>query len=306
MTDELAFFNLLVQQGSLARAARELGLTGPAVSRRLSQLEQRLGVRLLARTTRRMSLTPEGELYLAESRRILGEIEALEQTLNRSRAEPRGLLRIHATFGFGRQQLAPAVSAFVRQHPAVDIQLTLGDQPVTPGEQNFDIAIRFGEPPEARLVARKIASNQRHLFAAPDYLARRGVPVEPEDLAAHDCIVIREGTGAFGTWTLCAGKQCRNVKVSSKLSTNHGEVAVDWALDGHGILLRSLWDTAAELRAGRLVRVLPEWSGSPADIYALYPQRLNLSAKVRVFLDFLTERFAAYRIATDSETELPW
>ena len=306
MSSELAFFSLLIQQGSLARAARELGLTGPAVSRRLSQLEQRLGVRLLTRTTRRMSLTPEGELYLAESRRILGEIDALEQTLTRSRAEPRGLLRIHATFGFGRRQLAPAVSEFVRQHPAVDIQLTLGDQPVMPGDQSFDIAIRFGEPPEARIVARKIASNQRYLFASPEYLTRRGQPLDPDDLISHDCIVIREGAGAFGTWTLCAGKQCRNVKVSSKLSTNHGEVAVDWALDGHGVLLRSLWDTSADLRAGRLVRVLPEWSGSPADIYALYPQRLNLSAKVRVFLDFLTERFAAYRSATDCNTELPW
>ena len=306
MSSGLSFFSLLVQQGSLARAARELGLTGPAVSRRLAQLEQRLGVRLLTRTTRRMSLTPEGELYLAESRRILGEIEALEQTLTRTRAEPRGLLRIHATYGFGRRQLAPAVSDFVRQYPAVDIQLTLGDQAVMPGDQSFDIAIRFGEPPEARVVARKIASNQRYLFASPDYLAHRGEPLDPDDLASHDCIVIREGSGAFGTWTLCAGKQCRNVKVSSKLSTNHGEVAVDWALDGHGILLRSLWDTAAEMRAGRLVRVLPDWSGSPADIYALYPQRLNLSAKVRVFLDFLTERFAAYRSATDSNAELPW
>jgi len=253
-----------------------------------------------------MSLTPEGELFLAESRRILGEIDALEQTLTRTRAEPRGLLRIHATFGFGRRQLAPAVSEFVRQYPAVDIQLTLGDQPVTPGDQSFDIAIRFGEPPEARVVARKIASNQRYLFASPAYLARHGQPLAPDDLTSHDCIVIREGVGAFGTWTLCAGKQCRNVKVSGKLSTNHGEVAVDWALDGHGILLRSLWDTAADLRAGRLVRVLPDWSGSPADIYALYPQRLNLSAKVRVFLDFLTERFAAYRSATDSSAELPW
>jgi DNA-binding transcriptional LysR family regulator len=306
MSSELAFFSLLVQQGSLTRAARELGLTGPAVSRRLAQLEQRLGVRLLTRTTRRMSLTPEGELYLAESRRILGEIDALEQTLTRTRAEPRGLLRIHATYGFGRRQLAPAVSDFVRLYPAVDIQLTLGDQALMPGDQSFDIAIRFGEPPEARVVARKIASNQRYLFASPAYLARRGQPLDPDDLGSHDCIVIREGSGAFGTWTLCAGKQCRNVKVSSKLSTNHGEVAVDWALDGHGILLRSLWDTAAELRADRLVRVLPEWSGSPADIYALYPQRLNLSAKVRVFLDFLTERFAAYRSATDGNAELPW
>jgi len=305
---ELAFFTLLAQQGSLARAARELGLTGPAVSRRLAQLEQRLGVRLLARTTRRMSLTPEGELYLTEARRILSDIDALEQTLLLNHAEPRGLLRIHATLGFGRRQLAPAVSAFARQYPSVDIQLTLSEQPINPGDQNYEIAIRFGEPPDSSIVARKIASNQRHLFAAPDYLARHGQPSSPEELAKHDCIVIREGHSAFGTWTLCSGKQCRNIKVNSKLSTNHGEVAVDWALDGHGILLRSLWDTTAELRAGRLVRVLPQWSGSPADIYAIYPQRLHLAAKVRVFLDFLTERFAHYRSVADSQGELglPW
>lgn len=306
MPSELAFFALLVQQGSLARAARELGLTGPAVSRRLNQLEQRLGVRLLARTTRRMSLTPEGELYLGEGKRILGDIETLEHSLGRTRAEPRGLLRIHATLGFGRRQLAPAVSEFVRRYPAVDIQLTLTEQTIAPGEQGHDIAIRFGEPPDARLLARKIASNRRLLVAAPAYLARRTPPATPDELGNHDCIVIREGNGPFGTWTLCSGKQCRNIKVGSKLSTNHGEVAVDWALDGHGILLRSLWDTAAELRAGRLCRVLPDWSGSPADIYALYPQRLHLSAKVSVFLDFLAARFASYRTATDSEAELPW
>lgn len=301
MSSELAFFQTLVQQGSLARAARELGLTGPAVSRRLTQLEARLGVRLLARTTRRMRLTPEGELYLAEGQRILGDIEALEQALSRSRAEPRGLLRVHATFGFGRRQLAPAVSEFMRQHPAMAIQLTLTDQPITPGDPDFDVAIRFGEPPDGRVVARPIAANQRYLFAAPAYLAERGTPATPDDLSRHDCIVIREGSGAFGTWTLCAGKTCRNVKVNGKLSTNHGEVAVDWALDGHGIILRSSWDAAAEWRAGRLVRILPAWSGAPADIYALYPPRLALSAKLRVFLDFLSERFAERR-----DGELPW
>lgn len=302
MTSELSFFTLLVEQGSLARAARELGLTGPAVSRRLSLLEQRLGVRLLARTTRRMSLTPEGELYLAEGRRILGDIDALEQSLSRSRAEPRGLLRIHATFGFGRRQLAPAISEFIQLYPGVDIQLRLTDQPMLPGDQNHDIAIRFGEPPDARVLARRIATNHRLLCAAPSYIDRRGQPTSPDELRQHDCIVIREGDGAFGTWTLCSGKQCCKVKVSGKLSSNHGEVAADWALAGHGILLRSQWDIAADLRDGRLLRVLPEWSGSPADIYALYPQRLHLSAKVRIFLDFLSQRFAAYRSDGGSPT----
>jgi len=306
MPSDLSFFSLLVQHGSLARTARQLGLTGPAVSRRLSQLEQRLGVRLLNRTTRRMSLTPEGELFLAEGRRILGDIDALEQALTSSRAEPRGRLRLHATFGFGRRQLAPAVSEFVRRYPAVDIQLQLTDQPLQPADPDYDIAIRFGEPPDARVLARRLAANHRLLCAAPAYLARRGQPASPDELRRHDCIVIREGDAAFGTWTLCAGKQSGKFKVSGPLSTNHGEVAADWALAGHGIVLRSLWDIAGDLRAGRLVRVLPEWSGAPADIYALYPQRLHLSAKVRVFLDFLGERFAARRSECESDMLAAW
>jgi len=307
---DLQFFTLLARQGSLARTAQELGVTAPAVSRRLALLEKRLGVRLLQRTTRRMSLTPEGELFLEEGKRILADIDSLEQSLSGTRAEPRGLLRLVAGFGFGRQQLGPAISAFVQQYPAVSIQLHLTDQTVTAGTQGFDIGIRFGEPPDARILARKIASNRRVLCAAPSYLARAGRPGTPDDLAKHDCIVLREGEAAFGTWTLCHGKQSRNIKVKGNLSVNHGEVAVEWALAGHGILLRSLWDIAPELRAGRLVQVLPEWYGSPADIYAVYPPRLQLSAKVRAFLDFLTERFAAYRAEQDQDVAgtapLPW
>jgi len=309
-TLDLQFFTLLAQQGSLARAARELGVTAPAVSRRLALLEKRLGVRLLQRTTRRMSLTPEGELFLEEGKRILADIDTLEQSLSGTRAEPRGLLRLVAGFGFGRQQLGPAISAFVQQYPAVSIQLQLTDQTVTAGTQGFDIGIRFGEPPDARILARKIASNRRVLCAAPSYLARAGSPKEPDDLQGHNCIVLREGEMAFGTWALCSGKQNRNIKVKGDLSVNHGEVAVEWALAGHGILLRSLWDIAPELRTGRLVQVLPDWYGSPADIYAVYPQRLQLSAKVRAFLDFLTDRFAAYRAEQDQDVvgtaPLPW
>ncbi|GAB2180157.1 LysR family transcriptional regulator [Denitratisoma sp. agr-D3] len=307
---DLSFFTLLARQGSLAKAARELGVTAPAVSRRLAQLEQRLGVRLVQRTTRRMSLTAEGELLLTEGQRILAEMEALEHTLVRAKAEPRGLLRVAAGFGFGRRQLGPAISDFVGLHPAVSVQLQLTDQTLTAGTQGFDIGIRFGEPPDSRILARKIASNRRVLCAAPSYLARAGTPRAPEDLGRHDCIVLREGEPAFGTWVLCHGKQSRSVKVAGNLSVNHGEVAVEWALAGHGILLRSLWDIAPDLRAGRLVQVLPDWVGSPADIYAIYPPRLQLSAKVRVFLDFLTARFAAYRAeqgdGEDGLGPLPW
>ncbi len=296
MTDipDLAFFSLLARQPSLAAAAQALGVTPPAVSRRLAALERRLAVRLLNRTTRRLSLTPEGERYLEDGEAILRDIERLERSLAASRERPQGLLRINAGFGFGRRHLGPAISDFVRQWPDVEIILHLADRALDLTEHAIDIGIRFGPPPDARILARRIAPNRRLLCAAPAYLAARGTPQTPRELAAHDCIVIREHERAFNNWQLTDGKEQVTVKVRSPLAVNHGEIAVDWALAGHGIVLRSEWDIAADLRSGRLVRVLPEWAGSTADIHAVYPQRHLLSAKVRVFLDFLEQRFAGY------------
>lgn len=292
---DLAFFSLLARHPSLAAAAQELGVTPPAVSRRLAALEQRLGVRLLNRTTRRLSLTPEGERYVDEGERILRDIDSLEHSLAASRAEPRGLLRINATFGFGRCHLAPAVSDFVRRYPEVEVVLQLTDRPLDLTEHAMDIGIRFGNPPDARVLARQIAANRRLLCAAPAYLAAHGSPARPTELAAQQCIVIRENNRAFNHWQLSDGKQQELVKVRGALSSNHGEVAVDWALAGHGIILRSEWDVAPYLRSGQLQRLLPAWTGAAADIYAIYPQRHHLSAKVRVFIDFLVERFAGQR-----------
>lgn len=292
---DLAFFSLLARHPSLAAAAQELGVTPPAVSRRLAALEQRLGVRLLNRTTRRLSLTPEGERYLEEGERLLRDIEALERSLAASTEAPRGQLRINATFGFGRRHLSPIIADFVRRYPEVDIVLQLTDRPLDLTEHAMDLGIRFGTPPDARVLARKIVANRRLLCAAPAYLAAHGTPASPRELTAHQCIVIRENNNAFNNWQLSDGKQQLLVKVRGQLSTNHGEVAVDWAIAGHGILLRSEWDVAATLRSGQLQRILPPWTGDAADIYAIYPQRHHLSAKVRVFIDFLAERFAAQR-----------
>lgn len=304
--DDLAFFTLLARKGSLARAAQELGLGAPAVSRRLAALEQRLGVRLLHRTTRRQSLTPEGERYLEEGDRILRDIDLLERSLRTGLDQPRGLLRINATFGFGRRHLAPAVSDFVSRYPEVEVMLELTDKPLDLAAHAMDIGIRFGEPPDARVLARRIASNQRLLCAAPHYLARQGAPQKPDDLPQHACIVIRENLRAFNVWQLSDGKQQVKVKVQGALSTNHGEIAVDWALAGHGIVLRSQWDVAAYLRSGALQQILPDWTDPAADIHAIYPQRHLLSAKVRVFIDFLAERFAPQRPDTLAGEPSPW
>jgi DNA-binding transcriptional LysR family regulator len=302
---DLAFFALLARHASLAAASLELGVTPPAVSRRLAQLEQRLGVRLLNRTTRRLSLTPEGERYQEDGARILRDIEGLERSLSASRETPRGLLRINATFGFGRRHLSPAVSDFALLYPAIEIVLQLTDRPMDLTAHAMDLGIRFGAPPDSRVLARKIATNRRLLCAAPAYLDAQPEPATPRDLQAHHCIVIRENNSAFNNWQLSQGKQQEMVKVSGPLSTNHGEIAVDWALAGHGIVLRSEWDVAPYLRTGQLRRVLFPWEGSAADIHAVYPQRHHLSVKVRVFLDFLAGRFADQRPA-DPAAPVPW
>jgi len=288
---DLAFFAILVKAGSLAASARELGVTPPAITKRLANLEQRLGVRLLNRTTRTMSVTHEGEIYLADGSRILADIEALERTIGSSRAIPKGLLRVNASFGFGRKHIGPAVSAFSKRYPEVEVQLHLSDRPLNLADQAFDVGIRIGELPDARIIARKIAANQRLLCASPGYLELHGAPSTPRDLQKHKCIVLRENDAAYGTWQLSRGKRQETVKVRGTLSSNDGEIALEWALAGHGVLMRSEWDVAPYLRSGRLRQVLTEWTLPDSDIYAVYPERLNLSAKVTAFVDFITERF---------------
>ena len=284
---EMAFFHVLIRGGSLSAAARELGLTTPAVSRRLALLESRLGVQLLNRTTRRMGLTPEGEEYLTEARRILADIDDLEQHLSRSTAEPRGLLRVNATLGFGRSHVAPVISKFCKAYPEVQVQFHLSVTPPPLSEDQFDICVRFGEPPDARIIARKVAANRRLLCAAPAYLARHGTPRTPADLPRHNCISIHHGDDAYGLWRLTSGRRSEAVKVTGSLSTNDGDIAVAWALDGHGILMRAEWDIAKYLRSGRLRPVLENYATPPADIYAVYPQRHQKSRRVTAFVDML-------------------
>lgn len=288
---EMAFFVQLMRCSSLAEAARSLGVTPPAVSKRLAQLEARLGVTLLARTTRRIGLTPEGEAYLAQARRILADIEDVERQLSKSVGTPKGLVRVNATLGFGRIQLAPLVSRFCRRYPDVQVQLQLTVYPPPLTDDAFDVCVRFGEPPDARVVARKLADNRRLLCASPAYLARCGTPKTPAELARHACIGIHHSDEVYGTWRLRQGKREHAVKIHGPLASNDGEIAVQWALDGHGIVLRAEWDVARYLRSGRLVRVLERYETPPADIYAVYPSRHQLAGRVRTFVDFLADSF---------------
>lgn len=294
---ELPFFVTLAASTSLSAAARDLGVTTAAVSRRLSQMESRLGLSLIARNTRRMSLTPEGHVLLDRARRILDDIEALDETLAQARAAPQGLLRINATLGFGRIHVAPVVSAFVAKHCEVDVQLQLSAHPPTFTGDEFDVCIRFGTPPEARVVAKRLASNRRLLCASPRYLAQFGTPETPDDLLHHRCIGIRQGNDAYGVWRLASTRTSRrkwtSVKVRGALTTNDGEIAVIWALAGHGIVLRAEWDVRRYLRSGRLVEVLSDHVTPDADVYAVYAQRHQKTLRVRAFVDFIDAAFEA-------------
>jgi LysR family transcriptional regulator, transcriptional activator for dmlA len=288
---DLGFFSTLASSSSLSAAARELGLTPAAVSKRLTQMEARAGVPLVNRTTRRMMLTPEGELYLAHARRILDEIDELAELLGSAQQSPKGLLRVNATLGFGRGHVAPAISRFVARHPQMAVQLQLSVTPPPLTDDSFDVCIRFGAPPETRVIARRLASNRRVLCATPAYLAAHGTPLEARDLMRHNCIGIRQGDEAYGVWRLTSGRgasrKTETVRIKGNLSTNDGEIAVKWALDGHGILLRAQWDIEEYLADGRLVAVLTAYETPNADIHAVWSKRHQMSARIRAFVDFI-------------------
>ena len=294
---DLGFFIGLSNAGSLSAAAREQGISPAAVSRHLGLMESRLGLALVNRTTRRMSLTPEGEVYLDYARKIMGDIEGLETQLLGSTSAPQGLLRVNATLGFGRSHIAPLISQFTKLHPKVDVQLQLSVNPPPSGDDAFDICFRFGHPPDSRSIARFIAANQRVVVASPAYLKKFGTPKTPADLAKHNCIGIRQGDEAYGLWrfTTAKGKtkeqQTESIKIRGNLTTNDGGVALNWALDGHGVLLRAQWDVEKYVKAGKLVQLLPHYSSPDADIYAIYAERHRTSVRVKALIDFVAKAF---------------
>ena len=294
---DLGFFIALSNAGSLSAAAREQGISTAAVSRHLGLMESRLGIPLVNRTTRRMGLTPEGEVYLDYARKIMGDIEGLENHLLGATAAPQGLLRVNATLGFGRSHIAPLISQFTRLHPKVDVQLQLSVNPPPSGDDAFDICFRFGNPPDSRSIARFIAANQRMVVASPAYLKKFGTPKTPADLAKHNCIGIRQGDEAYGLWrfTTAKGKakeqQTESIKIRGNLTTNDGGVALNWALDGHGVLLRAQWDVEKYLQSGKLVQLLPHYSSPDADIYAIYAERHRTSVRVKALIDFVAAAF---------------
>jgi len=296
---DLSFFMALAHAGSLSAAAREQGITSAAVSRRLAQMEARLGITLINRTTRRMSLTSEGEIYLEHARKIQSGIDDLENQLRGTTAAPQGLLRVNATLGFGRSHIAPLISQFARKFPKVDIQLQLSVNPPPSGDDAYDICFRFGNPPDSRSIARFIAPNKRILVASPAYLKKHKEPQTPADLIQHNCIGIRQGDEAYGLWRFSSSRgkgkarspENESVKIRGNLTTNDGGIAVHWALDGHGILQRAQWDVERYLQSGELLQVLQNYNCPDADIYAVYAQRHRNSLRVKALLDFVAAAF---------------
>ncbi len=294
---DLGFFMALANAGSLSAAAREQGISAAAVSRHLGLMESRLGIALVNRTTRRMSLTPEGETYLAYARKIMDDMAGLENHLLGSTVAPQGLLRVNATLGFGRSHIAPLISQFVHRHPKVDVQLQLSVNPPSSGDDVYDICFRFGNPPDSRSIARFIAANKRVVVASPAYLKKRGEPKSPSDLVKHNCIGIRQGDEAYGLWRFNTSKgkspvpATQSVKVRGNLTTNDGGVALNWALDGHGILLRAQWDVEKHLQSGELIQILTHYNSPDADIYAVYAERHRTSVRVKALIDFVVNAF---------------
>lgn len=291
-SEELRFLALLAAQGSLAAAARALGVTPPAVTQRLQALEARAGVRLLERGARRVHPTAEGELLLAEAAELLPRLDALAERLRERGGRVTGELRVLAPFGFGRRHVAGLVAAFQDQNPQLRVSLTLSERPALAAREGFDVALHIGHLRDSAMVATRLAPNARFACASPAYLKRAGRPRRPAELARHRCLVIRENDEDVTVWRFRQGAANESVRVEPALASNDGEVVRDWVLAGRGIAIRSEWDVAAALREGRLVRVLPSWSLPDAPVVALAPARHALPARSRAFVAFLRERLS--------------
>ena len=286
LPEDLRVFLTVVRKGGFAAAAEELGLSPAYVSKRIQILETTLGSRLLHRTSRRVALTDDGERVQRWAVRILDDVQQLQDELSEAHTEPRGRLHLCSSFGFGRNHVAPAISLLAEQYPELEIRLDVFDRVVDIVHEGFDLEIHVGDDIAGQHIGRRLVTNNRVLCASPDYLTRRGVPESLQDLQQHDCLVLKERDNAFGIWQLQGPEGEASVRVSGPLSSNSGEIVLQWALDGRGVLLRSMWDVKPLLDQGRLVQVLADYRQS-ADVWAVYPTRLANSGKLRVCVEFL-------------------
>lgn len=288
---EMRVFAGVVDAGSFVGAADALGMSKAAVSRHVSDLEQRLGVRLMQRTTRKLSLTQEGEVFLARCRDILASIEESEAELSTRAASASGLLKVSVPVSFATKHLAPLWSDFLAQHPRLTLDVHLADRVVDLVDEGFDLAVRIARLPDSSLVSRQLAATRLVLCAAPSYLRRRGTPTHPDDLGAHD-VIGYSLLSTPGQWLLQGPDGPVTVKIKPRLWTNNGDISVAAAVRGAGIDLQPTFLIADELADGRLVEVLPGWQAMELGIYAVYPSRKFVLPKVRALVNFLASSFA--------------
>jgi DNA-binding transcriptional LysR family regulator len=293
-SEDLRFFNVLAQSASLAEAARKLDVTPPAVTQRLQALEARIGIRLIDRSgNRRMVLTDEGDLVASHGTIVAEAMEALSEALANRKKAVSGHLRIAAPHGFGRLHVAPVADAFAKAHPAVTVALDLSDHPGTQLVESSDVIVHIGPPAGQNQIVTTLAPNRRILCASPDYLAHASPIQSPSDLQRHRCLVVRENDEDVTLWRFThASREAQTVRVRPALCCNDGAVVREWALAGQGVALRSEWNVAADLAAGRLKRLLAAWELPAADVVAMLGTRFGRSARATAFLSMLRQSLA--------------
>ena len=295
--DKLKAFETFVtvaQKGSLTAAAKAEGVAPAIMGRRLDSLEEHLGVKLLVRTTRRLSLTQEGSAFLEDCLRLLADVASAEASVSAGGVQASGHLRITAPAGFGRRHVAPLLPRFREEHPKVTLSLNLSDRVVDVAAEGFDCAVRVGDLPDSSLVSVRLADNRRLCVATPGYLARNGTPQTPADLARFHCLTLSSDASQTRGWAFRlpgAAAEVSYLKPAGPLDCSDGQVLHDWCLAGYGIAWRSTWEVEAEIADGLLVAVLEEFAAPPNGIYAVFPQRKHLPLRVRLWIDFLKEHY---------------
>lgn len=287
---QISTFAEVATRGSLSAAARAEGVAPAMISRRLDALEQRLGVKLLQRSTRKLALTNEGSAFLEDCQRILAELEEAESMVSERSRQASGTLTISAPAGFGRQHVAPLIPDFLSEHRDLSLSLSLNDRVVDLIGEGIDVAIRIAALSDSNLIGVKLADNKRVVVASPDYLKRHGRPQSLDELSRHNCLAF-SSDGSQRGWTFRQHGKNVTLKVDGNMVCNDGEVLHDWALSGKGLAWRSMWEVGAEIDSGKLCTVLDEYTAPGNDIYAIFAQRRHLPLRIRAFIDFLRHAY---------------
>ncbi len=288
---QLESFVAIASKGSLTAAALGEGVAPAIMGRRLDALEERLGVKLLVRTTRRITLTHEGSAFLEDCQRLLADFANAEASVSAGGVKASGHLRVTAPAGFGRRHVAPLVPRFRALHRDVSISLNLSDRVVDLAAEGFDCAVRVGDLPDSSLVSTRLADNRRLCVATPAYLKARGTPQHPSELAQHDCLTLSSDASQTRGWAFQVEGQLLHLKPAGPMDCSDGQVLHDWCLADHGIAWRSTWEVEAEVANGQLVRVLDAFAAPANGIYALFPQRKHLPLRVRLWVDYLRQTY---------------